>query len=672
MRTPIMAILLSTVLAAAGADAATTPYNAEWFAAYRPQTALDMVAHTPGVTLRNGNGRRGLAGAFGNLLIDGRRPIVKDQTLEDVLKTIPAAQVLRIEVLTGDAVAGDPSGEAALINVIRVNSSGSGYTALGAELANRGRPAPNGQLSWTGRSGVNDYSLGLETYGLDRDQRGVYSDTTPDGDLTGTSRERSPRRYYETKLNGQISRPVAGGQLSLTAQGLYSRYHEDTVRRNFAPDGVFAGAQATPYTETTASYSASADYRRRLGLWTLDVTAFGGGKHFFSGVSSILSDPGDAALSIFHQDLDRHSAETLVRTVATRDFGNGRVEAGGEIARNTMDATLGLTFTAGGQSFPIDVPDSNSHIVEDRSEVHIGYTRDLTRHLGLDLRLTREASELRFRGDSNQVAHYAFLKPSLTLTRRFGGGDQVVLRVYRDADQIDFNDFVSAVSLKDSVLNGGNPGLRPQTSWRTELSADHHFGPRAALTVKLYHYALSDTADLLPIRKAGVVYAAPGNIGRGSIDGVTADLTMPLDRVLPGASLTLAVMRQTSRVIDPVNGLPRPLSNLAGYSNTISFRQNLSKRDLAWGFDYKNADWQTKYLLAETDATRASPALGLWMERSGVGPCTLRLTLESVGNQAGLRRRIFYLPDRAAAPDHVEAASLSPGRWLTFTVSRGF
>lgn len=668
---PSLFVLCAVALIAGGARAGTLSYDAAFFAAYRPQTALDMVNHAPGFTLQDGNDRRGFAGALGNVLIDGQRPIVKDQSLEDMLKTIPAAQVLKIEVRSGDAVAGDPSGDSVLLNIVRVHSAGSGYAAIGVETANRGRPAPDGQLSWTGRSGVTDYSLGLESYSLVRDLPSTYRMTDAGGRPAGTGLEGSPRRYYEFKLNGQMSRPLYGGRLGVTLQGLYSRYHEDTRREDHARPGAFTGGQATPYTETNANSAFSGDYQRAFGPWQLDLSTLASGKHVFSGVFARPFDASDTVTSTTQQTLDRHASETLVRAVISRGAGRGRLEIGGEAARNTMNAALVLTYAAGGTVFPIAVPDSNSHIVEDRTEFHVGYVRDLTSDLGLDLRLTREQSDLRFRGDTNQSVTYAFVKPSLTLTRRFGDGNQIVLHLYRDADQIDFDNFLSAESLKDSVLNGGNPDLKPQTSWRTELSGDWHFGPRTAVDLKLYHYALSDTADLVPVTKDGVTYAAPGNSGRGRIDGATAGLALPLDRVIPGASLTLNLMGQTSSVTDPITGRKRPLSNLQTWTAGAAFRQDLTKQDLAWGIDYSGGSATRQYLLSEADETppTTAPSVDAYVERR-LGPFALRLMLTD--GLAMVRRRAFYLPDRAGPLDEVNLQIQRPGLWVNATLSRTF
>src|SRR5436190_22631585 len=78
------------------ATQAVTSYPPEFFAATQPTTALDMVQRLPGFSFDAGDDVRGFGGAAGNVLIDGARPASKEDKLDDILKRIPAAQVVRI------------------------------------------------------------------------------------------------------------------------------------------------------------------------------------------------------------------------------------------------------------------------------------------------------------------------------------------------------------------------------------------------------------------------------------------------------------------------------------------------------------------------------------------------------------------------------------------------
>src|SRR5690606_12438179 len=157
-------------------------YQAAYFAQYNPQTALDMVRQVPGFSLDGGEDRRGFSGAVGNLLIDGVRPSSKSQGVEGMLQRIPASQVVRLEVLRGAAVAGDASGQAILLNVVRTPTAGSGVYEAGFELTSRGVPAPRGELSYSGRNGNVEYTLAGSIFSQYRDLPGwrLFSDEPGD------------------------------------------------------------------------------------------------------------------------------------------------------------------------------------------------------------------------------------------------------------------------------------------------------------------------------------------------------------------------------------------------------------------------------------------------------------------------------------------------------------
>lgn len=74
-------------------------YTSSDFAAFSPQTALDIVKRTPGFVLAEGGSElRGYGGAGGNVLIDGVRPVSKAGVV-DALSRIAASQVARIELI---------------------------------------------------------------------------------------------------------------------------------------------------------------------------------------------------------------------------------------------------------------------------------------------------------------------------------------------------------------------------------------------------------------------------------------------------------------------------------------------------------------------------------------------------------------------------------------------
>ena len=86
------AVLLMLPLAARSAESSVLSYEPNFFADSRPSTALDMIGRLPGFTLDNGNPdnnndvTRGFAGTAGNVLINGRRPTTKTDSLSDSIR----------------------------------------------------------------------------------------------------------------------------------------------------------------------------------------------------------------------------------------------------------------------------------------------------------------------------------------------------------------------------------------------------------------------------------------------------------------------------------------------------------------------------------------------------------------------------------------------------------
>lgn len=97
----LMALILCTANAVAGeTESRVTAYPNAFFARVQPYSAFDMLAVLPGYTFSESNAEvRGFAGAGGNVLIDGSRPASKQETLETILRRIPAGTVDHIEVI---------------------------------------------------------------------------------------------------------------------------------------------------------------------------------------------------------------------------------------------------------------------------------------------------------------------------------------------------------------------------------------------------------------------------------------------------------------------------------------------------------------------------------------------------------------------------------------------
>ncbi len=651
-------------------------YDPGYFAQFNPQHALDMVNQTPGFSLNGGADRRGFSGAVGNLLIDGLRPSTKSQSLESILQRIPASQVVRIELLRGADVAGDASGQSVLLNIVRTPSAGSGLWRIGGEY-NRDIFGPQGEISYSGRSGQFEYGLGLNYYSQFRDQPGRRHYYDAAGVRTLTANTPSPRDFREAILSGNMAMPMLGGRLSANAQVSTHRFH--SLSGFYFSDLT---TQVARFTDHDNPYEIGLNFDRDLGPWSVELIGLVNRGVYDSDESVLATNTAGTVTSIFTQSVENESGETILRGTVSRSLGSGhRIEIGAEGAFNTLDASLQLTNDTGGGPVALVVPNSNVLVEEQRSEIFANHSWQINDQWAFEARLAREQSTLTFTGDTNQSVELAFVKPSIQISRSFGENNQVRLRLYRDVGQLDFGDFVSAAGITDNLINGGNPDLTPETSWRAEFGADMRFPGNAALNLTLTRHWIQDVNDVVLVAAPGanpgdppILFDAPGNIGDADAWSLESRLSLPLGAVLPGARITIENTIWETEVTDPVTGQAREISERPEVETEINFRQDISGLKLAWGVSYYKQSQNQTFRFNEIDTYEEGPWVDAFVESTAIDGIRLRLTAANVFDGEIRRQRNFFAPDRSGAfvrlDERQREFNFDP--WFIFQVSGSF
>jgi hypothetical protein len=665
----------------ATAPSGRVSYDAAFFAQYSPQTALDMVRQTPGFSLDGGDDRRGFSGAVGNLLIDGLRPSSKSQSLDGILSRIPASQVVRVELLRGAEVAGDASGQAVLLNVVRTESAGSGVWEAGVEYTSREVPAPRGEISYSGRNGQLEYGVGASVHSQYRDLPGWRAFYDDAGNLTGTADTPSPRDFREATLNGNIAFPLAGGRVSATSQINAWRFHADSDFLFFDELGAPEPSLFTVFEERGGNVEVGVNYDRDLGPWSLALIGLVNRRRYESEENVRVEDGFGVQTGTQFQEVTQESGETILRGSLSRSFAQHRVEFGGEGAFNSLDQEL--VFAIDGA--PVVIPNSNVLIEEERAELFASHTWRPSAVWSVETRLAWETSTLTFTGQTNNEVDLAFWKPSVQLSRTFGENNQLRLRVYRDVGQLDFGDFVSAAAIADALISGGNPDLVPQTAWIAEVGADLRFGA-AALGLTLSHRQISDVSDLVLLSAVDdkgtpdpgddelILFDAPGNIGDGEVTRLDVNFSTPIS-FIPGGRLTIEGFLRDSEVTDPVTGQARVISYTPESQIEINFRQDLPGLRLAWGVSlFKEGEFQA-YRFNEIDTAEEGPWIDAFIETTALpNNMKLRLTAANVFDGTINRDRRFFAPDRTGPFDRrdLRERQFAEAPWFILQLSGTF
>lgn len=663
-------------------------YEAAFFTQFNPQNANDVVRQTPGFTLDGGDGRRGFAGSVGNILIDGLRPTVKTQSIDSVLSQIPASQIMRVEVLRGAAVAGDASGQAVLLNIVRTPSAGSGVYEVGFEYSgqHQDRLAPRADIGYNGRNGQLEWGVGFRLHTQNRDLPGERRYYDADGTLQRTANITNPRDLWDPYYSGNLAFPLFGGRFAINGMINPDWFNEQSQRWEFSnstgdPDGV---TQQNWVEEGTLS-EVGLNYDRNIGPWTLGLVGLRTQHPFQYHEEAVDYDASGAVEEVAIVHSNRETIETILRGTLSRPLnGQHRIEFGGEGALNTLDSEFQLTIDDGGGPTIIPIPNSNITVEEERIDLFAAHSWRPNDRWSVDTRLAWETSTLTstLPDSGEQETELSFWKPSLQIARTFGGNNQLRLRYYRDVGQLNFDDFVSGASLVEDRINGGNPDLQPQTDWRAELGGDWRFPGGAALGFALVHHDISDVNDLVVlIDNKGTAttaddepFDAPGNIGDAEALSFEFNLATPVP-FIPNARLTIEGEFWDTEVTDPVTLGPRIISWQPESQVEISFRQDFREQRWAWGIEYFKQGEVQGYRLNELDTSEEGPWVDLWWETTALPHnMKLRLWAANIGNGDVFRDRRIYGGDRNSPLDRYEiterAFDTSP--WFIMELSGSF
>src|SRR5438477_5960322 len=223
----------------ASAPSASNSYPASFLAPARPNTAFDMIARLPGFTFDPGQSVRGFAGAAGNVLIDGERPPTKTDTLDDILKRIPASSVARIDVIRGGAPGIDMQGRTVLANVILIHTARTEMTATGiTNVYTDGRVLPTGQFEFTRRNGDRNLSGSARYYDEEGGEEGTGFQRMIDGSgaLLRDALGRKKDIDKGLELRSGMQTPLLGGALNLNTSINLTGTDQDELHRFRRPE----------------------------------------------------------------------------------------------------------------------------------------------------------------------------------------------------------------------------------------------------------------------------------------------------------------------------------------------------------------------------------------------------------------------------------------------------
>jgi len=550
----------------------------DFFTDYRPNTALDMVNRVPGFSAVDGDGSRGFEGAVGNILINGARPASKNDSGSSVLGRTLAAQVERIELVRGGAPGIDMQGYSVVVNVItKSQSSRQSVLTWSAFLFDGGIDAYNGSYQFTAKDGDRTFGLTLsdgvstsDSNGpgrvLRRDANGlVLRDEAYDSDQQGGGQS----------IRGNYANAFLGGKIDLTARLGQNDY------RNFSLQTAPGIRRDNRFSDEGTSGEIGAVYTRPIRTGLTSETRFIREWSDFDDTSVSSTQIGAVTNPEQRFTSVGDASETILRSLLRWERSPSMtIEGGAEVAYNTLETDQ--AFTVGGT--PIPLPSASVTVEETRGEAFSKATWRIRPNLTLEGGLRLEASTITQSGDADQEKSFFFAKPRFQATWTPMANNQVRFRVEREIGQLDFGDFAASAALEEDNVFGGNVDLEPEQRWITELVYERRFLGDGIVSLGYRHDEITGVIDQLPLPGD---LSAVGNIGDGTLDQLSVNISVPLDKTgFSGGQFSFANDWNSTKVTDPTTGRMRPISGVRESQPAVTLSQDITSWKINWAVTY--------------------------------------------------------------------------------------
>ena len=637
-------------------------FTPDFFAAQRPNTALDMVNRVPGFSIDNGSGARGFEGAVGNVLINNNRPASKNDSGSNVLGRTLANQVERIELIRGGAPGIDMQGYSVVVNVIlKTTDSRQSILTWNAMLFEGGHDIYGGSYQFTQNKGDRSWGVTLSDGMGSSDSNGVGRSVRRNaaGDVIRDERYENDGWGGGQGIRGNYTGPLFGGKLEGTARYGLNDY------QNWTELSSPTSLRRSDYAEDGDSGELGLTWTRTLNpRWTLETRLI----HEFSSFDSVSGSNetlnGTAAPEQqFKSDGD--SSESILRALVRHERSPAlTIEAGAEIAYNMLD--VNQAFTIGGVGVPL--PSASVKVEETRGEAFSKATWRINPKLTLEGGVRLEASTISQSGDADQEKSFFFAKPRLLATWTPMADNQLRFRFERELGQLDFGDFAASAELSDGTVFGGNVDLEPEQRWISELSYERRFWGEGVVSIGYRHDRIIDVIDRLPL-PGGL--SATGNIGDGTLDQLSLNVVVPLDKVgISGARFTFRNDWNKTSVTDPTTGEDRRISGVRPSQANVGFQQDITSWKTQWGINWLPRLGQATYDPDQTFAWRGADYLEAFVEYKPSPTLSLRAQLNLWDDFT--QQRTVYATRNPRTVAFVEERSIDPRTFVSLRVRKTF
>jgi hypothetical protein len=554
-------------------------FETDYFIEFDPVTALDLVQRMPGFNPQQQNGGRGLAGVRTNILINGKRPPPKGQSIWEQLSSRPYTSVTRLEMINqGARMDIDMQGYNQVVNVI-LEDERTNYYELRTDYRDTGdgdyRQRNEDELQLNGQASIGwqGHEFNLRAGNRDRDRRepSGFVDIDPANPTQRTSTQTQSGQQEEfIELSTLFD---LGNQGSLTLNSSFRNDTNDSAPISLDQNGAATGAISETYQDDRERQELSGEYIRQLSDRNELMVAFVDSSDIRTQQSSFVS-ANELLTSIREQD----AGETAARIRLTRK----------NTERLTTRAILSSAFNyfegslqviENGQ--PLSLDGSNSLVEEDRHSLAL--EADWTFRDNWLLRGSISGGAYALEARDVPTNKQTEVKGLASLSWQPFERTNITLESRYDIGQLSLNQFLASSNLSSDIQQAGAVRLDSERNWENRLQYDQRFGDRGVLKMTLGHRILENPIRSVALSDSLVVSQ---NAFAEKLTFFNTNLQYPFERFdMEDLVLEANLNLRTSDTIDPVTRESRPVSWVEPVDWSLGLRKNPGEGKWSWGVD---------------------------------------------------------------------------------------
>ncbi|MBL4821677.1 MAG: TonB-dependent receptor [Gammaproteobacteria bacterium] len=679
-------------------DSSTIVYEANFFSEFSPVTVNDMINRIPGIrlTMNNpaGGGSRGLGSGRGEILINGQRITGKSNAGRSQLSRISADQVNFIEIIRGTSDDLDVRGGGQVINVVLLDAQSRSSISAGIQLDRYqdGTLDPGGTLSYTGQTRNFNYLYHFSASPNFDNKISREASHDAIGNLLETREEEEDRDETDFETGFNLGYQFDNSLIQFNGLYAQNRPRADIARviNDYSSGHVLSSFEREGKERNRENWEIGGDYEYEFGNGSKYRFLFivnNKGDEEIRERFNIMDDDEQKDLYLYSNGRDQ---ERIARTSYTFDLNsNQALELGVERAQTIRDSDLRLGLAMPGTPsaeygglVPSSISNSNSMVEELRYENFAVHNWQLNSRMSLESSLIYETSTIKQRGDINNKRDFDFLRPKVDYRFDITHSLQLRASVEKEVLQLSFADFSSSTDTSDDDQNtqAGNPDIVQEEAWRYDVNLEYRLpNDIGVLNAMIYYRDMKNVIDRIDVSPGPEdLQSARGNIGDARRYGMNFDASAKLGFVgLPSALMSVQIRTRDSQIKDPFLGTTRRLQGKDRWSTAATFRHDLTRYALNYGFSYshfaQDGSSLTQVDITDIETNTRTYGLDVFVEKTVRSGNTYRFEIFHFGDQMFCRERIrFEGATVNGVIEEVEDFCSTSGAKYTFTVRHTF